>query len=265
MSKRKSSVVKKLFVGLIVLVVIIVGVGGFIGSNLDSIIKTAVEKYGSEATQTKVQLNRVRLAITSGEGSISGFRVGNPQGFSSNDAIKVGSVSVKVNAQSIAGNGPIVIDEIAIDGPQINYEVTAEGNSNLQTIQKNTMSYAGVDKAGSKKQEKAEAKDGGRKLIIKDLYVRDGKVGVSHALLQGKNLDAMLPVIHITNIGKNSGGATMAEVAEQVLGSITAGAMKAANVDIAKELKGAVTEKVKGALGKQLNKVGVPLDGLFGE
>lgn len=61
---------KKAFIGVGVLVVVI-GIGGYIFfSSLDSIIKTAVEKYGSEITQTKVTLNEVELSVTSGKGAL---------------------------------------------------------------------------------------------------------------------------------------------------------------------------------------------------
>lgn len=267
MPKKSSAltVMKNLIIGLIVLLVVIVGAGIFLGSNLDQIIKTAVEKYGSEATQTTVSLGGVKLAITSGEGALSNFSVGNPSGFSSADAMKIEGLSVKVDAKSIAGKGPIMINEVTIDGPQVNYEAIADGSSNLQAIQKNAEKYAGADKAEAKKEGESAKEEEGRKIIIKDFYVRNGKVSISHELLKDKKLEAQLPAIHLTNVGKASGGATAAQVAEQLLGSITEGAIKAATDNLAGELKGAVEEKVKDAVGDQLEKVGIPTEGLFGK
>ena len=154
------------------------------------------------------------------------------------------------------------------------YEITNSGDSNLQSIQRNAMAYAG----GGGSSGSAPASSGGgsssagssgsgsssggqeRKVIINDLYVRDGQIGVSAALLQGKVLTTNLPTIHLTNIGKDRDGATPAQVAQQVLGAITATAAKAASTDLTKQLgplkdalgggAGNVTDQMKGLLGR---------------
>jgi len=60
---------KKVLIGLGVLVVIIaVGVYVFLGS-LNDIVRAAVEKVGSDMTQTNVSLNEVDIELTSGKGA----------------------------------------------------------------------------------------------------------------------------------------------------------------------------------------------------
>jgi hypothetical protein len=264
---------KKIAIGVVVLLVIIAGVVSFLFSNLDSIVKAAIEKYGSAATQAEVKLDSVKLAITSGEGSLNGLTVGNPKGFSSPKAIYMGLISVKLDTNSVTGNGPIIIREIVIDKPQVTYEITNSGDSNLQSIQRNTMTYAGGGSSASTPASSGGGSSSGgssssgssggaqeRKVIINDLYVRDGQIGVSAALLQGKTMTTALPTIHLTNIGKDRDGATPAQVAQQVLSAITATAAKAASTDLAKQLGplkdalggggGNVTDQMKGLLGR---------------
>ena len=60
-----------IFGGLAVVVVIAVGVYIF-AANLDSLIKTAIETYGSEMTKAKVTLDKVEVSPTSGVGALSG-------------------------------------------------------------------------------------------------------------------------------------------------------------------------------------------------
>jgi len=243
---------KKIGIGVVVLLIIIAGVGYYLFSNLDSYIKAAIEKYGSQATQASVTLDSVIVSITTGEGGLVGLSVGNPKGFATPHAITVGAITLKIDTSTVTGSGPIVIKEIDIDKPQVTYEVGNTGGSNLDAIQKNTQAYAG----GS---NNAPTSGGGqeRKLIINDLYVRDGQIGVSATALQGKALNAPLPTIHLTNIGKNSNGATAAEVANDVLGAITSEAAKVGSNQLMQSLGSSVTGVTGGATGG--------LKGLFGK
>jgi hypothetical protein len=251
---------KKIVLGLLVLVVLVAAVAWYGFSNLDHFIKVAVEKYGTAATQATVKLDSVTLSLTSGQGSLGGFSVGNPKGFSSATALSLGTISVAVDTNSIAGKGPIVIKSVTIDKPQVAYEIANDGSSNLQTISRNTESYASAMTSGHAASnapasnpinENASA-DQGRKLIIDDLVVSNGEVGVSQSMLKGKALSAPLPVIHLTNIGKSTGGATAAQVAQQVLGSITSEAAKVASTQFASQLAGSL----KGVAGSAAGSVG---------
>ena len=76
---------KKLLISLVVLTVIIVVGAYFLIGNLDNIVKAAIEKYGSEVTQTSVDVGGVKIGLSDGLGSISDLKVGNPKGFSGND------------------------------------------------------------------------------------------------------------------------------------------------------------------------------------
>jgi hypothetical protein len=261
---------KKIAIGIVVLLVIIAGAAYFLFSNLDSIIKAAIEKYGTAATQTEVKLDSVKIGLTSGEGALNGLSVANPKGFASAKALYLGLVSIKLDTSSITGGGPIVIREIVIEKPQVTYELANDGGSNLQTIQKNTVAYAGVSGSGGNAGGGTAGSGGGagsasntsaqeRKVIINDLYIRDGQIGISQALLQGKTFSAGLPTIHLTNIGKDKGGASPAQVAEQVLGSITSTASKVATAELTKQLG-----SVKGLTGGAGSGASDQLKGLLG-
>ena len=75
----------KLSIGAVFLIVVIVGASIFLWSSLDKIIEGAIEKYGSEVTQTPVKVSGVKIGLASGEGSISGLSIGNPKGFTDPD------------------------------------------------------------------------------------------------------------------------------------------------------------------------------------
>jgi len=270
------SMMKKILVGLGILIVLI-GVGVyFLGANIDSIVKAAVEKYGTEATQTDIALDNVSIAVASGEASLSGLSVGNPDGFEADQALYLGKISIKIDAKSLTGSGPIVIESIFIEKPQIAYEIDNEGKSNLQTLANNAQKYAtslgGGKKAKAEKVEPAAPAGEGRKLIIKSLTIRDGEISISQALLQGKKLSAALPLIHLENIGKGKDGATPAEVTEKILGVLSESASQVASTNLTKalssSLENAGTEALKDKadeLGDKAGEIGNQVKGLFGE
>ncbi len=249
---------KKIGIGLAVLLIVIGGAGWYLFSNLDSIIKAAISKYGSAATLTSVSVDGVKLSLTSGEGTVSGLIVGNPQGFTSPFAISVGSMTVQVDTSTLAGNGPIVIKTIYITQPHITYEINAGAglmgvstNSNLQAIQHNVQSTTAAPAAPPPSNTPA------RKEIIQDLYVTGGEISLDAAVLKGKGTTVPLPPIHLTNIGASGGGVTPAQVAGQILSAIIAQADRVGAAALAQQVRAAASGAVPGALNSKVK-------GLFG-
>jgi uncharacterized protein involved in outer membrane biogenesis len=261
-------VIKKILIGVAVLLVILAGGAYYLYSNLGGIIKAAIENYGSQATQSQVKINDVKLSLTSGEGAISGLTIANPKGYSAANAFALGLVSLKVDPASATKN-PVVIKEIIIDKPQISYEMGAQGGSNLQTIQNNVNAFAKKMGGGdaTAKQPDTASKEPERKLIIESLSVRNGQIAASHAALKGEKISVGLPTISLTNIGKAKGGATPAEVANEVIGAISAQAQKVATLELQKKLKdqlGGAAKDALGGAGGAASGAGDQLRGLIG-
>jgi hypothetical protein len=262
---------KKIAIGVAGLIVIIAVAAYFLWSNLDSLIKAAIEKYGSQATQTEVRVSSVKLSISSGNGGLSGIEIANPKGFSSGNALYLGAISVTINPNSVTGGGPIEIREIDIEKPQVTFEITPTGDTNLQTIQRNATGASGGGHAAAESSAGGGSGTGAgaqeRKIIIDDLQIREGEVAISSPLLQGKALSAPLPAIHLTNIGKSEGGATPAQIASQIIGSITAGASKVAMQDLTKQLGalGGLGKTLGGSTAGTAAPLGDQLKGLLGK
>ena len=232
---------KKVLIGVGVLVVVIaVGVFVFLG-NLNDIVRAAVEKVGSDMTQTNVTLNEVDIELTSGKGALRGFSVTNPSGFSDDDAFKFDEVSVTLDLTTVRSD-PVVIKEVVIQGPDVVYEFGKDGGSNLETLNNNVQSKAGSGGGSSS--------GGGDtpNIVIENLYLRDGSVSVIAPLLNEK-MSVPLPTIHLTDIGKEGKGATPEEIADQVMAAVLKGAQDAvaqAKIDV---------EKLTGAAMEQVDKV----------
>src|SRR5688572_31609281 len=96
----------KIALGIFVLVTLIGFVFGFV--LLGSVVKAGVEKVGPMVTKVPVKLDAATLSLFSGKGELKGFEVGNPEGYKTANAIKVGSVGVSVVPKSVFGNKVIV-------------------------------------------------------------------------------------------------------------------------------------------------------------
>ena len=93
---------KKIIFSLVALVAIAIAVAVFyVLTNLDSLVKAAIEKYGSEATQTAVRVDKVRIKITEGDGAIYGLTVANTKGFDLAHAISLGETGLGIDLKSI--------------------------------------------------------------------------------------------------------------------------------------------------------------------
>jgi uncharacterized protein involved in outer membrane biogenesis len=225
-----------------VIILVIIALVIFAITNLDRGIKTAVETIGPEMTQSSVTLSAVDLSLTTAKGSFSGLRVANPEGFSADNAFTLGEISFAMNAESLATD-TIIVESLRIVAPEITME-RADGRSNLDRIQSNIASYLGADSDSGGEGES------GKKFIIRDLRISDGKV--SYAILGGKGLDLALPDIHLTGIGQSADGVSAAEAAGEIINAIVGAAGKAVSQsgavkDLGRSLEDQVKEKA-GAL-----------------
>ena len=242
-------IAQKITIGAVLLVLLVVGAGIFLFSSLDSLVEGAIETYGSEVTQTAVRVDGVKIGVTTGEGTISGLTVGNPDGFSADNIFSLGNITTVIDTATIT-ESPVVIKLVKVSAPKVFYEIDKSGNSNLDALKKNIAAATG---GGGKSSDSGEA----TKVIIKRLVIAGGEVEARIATLGDKPLSVALPQITITDIGKSSGGASPAEVAESVLNAIMKKTRSAVtDLDLDKYL-GKSLDDVK-ALGSEL---GDKLDG----
>ncbi len=238
----------------------------FVVSSLDSLIKVAVEQYGSEITQVEVRLNEAEVSVTSGQGALRGLSVGNPKGFQTPNAFQLGEISIALDVGTVTQD-TIVVKEIVITAPEVTYELGIQGN-NIDAIRRNVDASLSKGKGKSKGKSASKGDEGGPKFVIEHLYIRNGKVNVSATMLKGKTLSASLPEIHLTGIGKKRGGATPGEVIQKVVGALGQGTTRAvATLNLDKVLgtaKGTLTG-VKGLVEKGVEGVGGAIKKLFGK
>ncbi len=249
---------KKTIIAIVAILVIIGGGLFYALSNLDGIVKTVIEKGGSKVTGVGVSLDNVKIDLTSAKAILSGFMVKNPDGFDTNYAISLDAISVEIDKSSI-GSDVIIIKSVNINAPKIIYELGTNG-SNIDAIQKNVERFTGGSDNGSN----SNSSDGDDvKVIIENLIIENGKIGISAGFLAGKKMSLPLPKIHLRNIGKDGdkSGASPAEIAakimtalnDKILGSVSkinlSGMSKKAD-KLLKSIGGSVTGKAADAAAK---------------
>lgn len=198
----------------------IAGAGLFIVAycNLGMLITYAVNTYGPNLLHAHIHLGKSTLSPLSGTATLRDFLLGNPEGFSGPHAVKINSFSMELDRWSLLRD-TIVIRRIDIKGPDLIYEKRG-GTDNFKALIKTMEQTESTSRSGTGSRAKQEQTGRGKKLVIKDLVITDGRVTLNLPQTAGKDVTVPLPAIHLKNIGSETGGATPAAIGVQVLAAV---------------------------------------------
>lgn len=205
---------RKVLLVMGLLLLLVGGAAWWAFSSLDHIVKSALERYGPQVLGVSVSVGAVEISTQNGRGVIRDVNLGNPSGFAGTYAFRVGEVTVALDTATLTSD-VVVIREISIDAPNIQYELVG-GKANLDVIQQNIERYlaqaGGADKqAGADKGPRKE-----RRYVIHAANIRKAQVRVTNPLLKGGGLDFVLPDITLRRIGDDGVGVTAGEAAKIV-------------------------------------------------
>src|SRR3989338_2251602 len=241
-----TSTTKKVLVGVaIVLILVLAGGVWWFSHSLDSLVASAIRTFGPEITGVSIRLDGVTIEAMDGRAALHGLVVGNPPGFSTDHALSLGEISMTIDLDSLTRD-VIVIKQVSIVKPDVTYEL-GPGGSNLDTIQRNVDRYVTQHGGANEHTER----NGGKKLVIEDLYIKNATAHVSTAVMQRSGMSVPVPDLHLRDIGKRSGGATAGEVVKQVLGALTHGVTRT----IASRGLGGTIDTLKEGTGSALDAV----------
>lgn len=241
------------FVALILL--ILIGGVSYIYFSLNTLVKKAVETVGPTITKTHVVLDSANLSPFSGSGELSGFVIGNPEGFQGPYALKLGSITVSIDKSTILKD-TIVVNSIIIRNPAVALIGTPFGN-NLGKLLQNIKSGS-----SSKSKEETNSSSGAsKKFIVKEVVISGAKVDVVASALDQKIQQTLpIPDINLRNIGSDGSGVSARDVAMQIITPLINAAAKEGVNTLAKQGLRQLQQKGAQELGKDLNKA---LPGLF--
>ena len=240
--KTKKLLKKILMISFVSVLVLITLVYLFLGF----IVKNAVETVVPKITGTPVKMESFSFSMMTGKVKIKNFVIGNPKGYNTEYAFKLGSLAVDINMGTLLSKR-LVIEEIRIEETKIICEFGL-GKSNLGEIKSNIDMFSKGEKSKEQKTETSKKAGEGKKVQINNFYFNGASVSTGAVILQGGKVTMPIPNIHLQGIGKDEKGASVGEVADEIFAAIYTSVGKAIG-EGADALKGVGDEtwnKVKG-------------------
>ena len=134
---KKSKAV--IIIGIIVIVLIVALVAALMYPGM--IIKHSIQEIGGMVTKCDISIDDIDLSLLRGKLTIENLVVGNPEGFKTDSAFKLGKVHVDLVPSSLFKDR-IIINDVQVIGPEITFEVAPiKLTSNIGSIQKNVESF----------------------------------------------------------------------------------------------------------------------------
>lgn len=206
---------------LILLVVIaFVALIAFGSYYMNDLVKTAIERGGTYATQTTTTVDTVKIGLKDSTFNMAGLEIDNPNGFNTDHFLQLASTSVALDANSI------MTDTISI--PEVTFEnidvILDKGNdpSNYNTILNSLKRFE------SKDTKSAPENADGKKVAIDTLTLSNIDIHVANmpgvGFLVG-DVAINIPSIELKDIGKDE-PMTAAEVVNLVIKTVLTAAVE---------------------------------------
>lgn len=212
-------------------------------------ITTGFLNFVPRVTRTEAGLKSSNISIFSGRGELRGLVIGNPKGFSKNNALTLDRVSVSIETASVFSD-TVLIREISIDSPGICYETKGK-ETNIQTILNNIRSFTREETRPPKTSGSKRAPE--KKLIIDRLEIKNGRISLAINFLKDKAVSLPLPDIVLKDLGKKKGGLTPAEASLEIFGAVS-GSLKtgvSVSTDTIRGKTDEIIDRLKGILDRK--------------
>jgi uncharacterized protein involved in outer membrane biogenesis len=230
---------KKILVRLFLVFVLLIILGVVaVHLFLDDAVKRGILAVGPKITKVEVKLESVSLSLLTGSGKLSGFVIGNPEGYKTPSALSVGSTALAVDARSLLSD-KIIIRTIELEAPEVTFETDLKAN-NLGKIRSNLEETTGGGKSAPATATPSEEAKASKKLQIDNFVFSGGKLHVTVSAFGGKSATVKLPEIRLKDLGTGPEGITAAELTKLVLQKLEEVAAQQATTAIAELSKGAV-------------------------
>jgi uncharacterized protein involved in outer membrane biogenesis len=232
---------------IVALLVALIGGGWFVYRNMFDWARIQAEKVASESLGVKVTIGSIGASFRDKSVSVKNIKIGNPKGFDTAYAVKLGDIQVVADVLS---RDKVVIKKVLVSDNNINLEMKG-ASSNLNALQ------SGIKKSGKPTASEKTSKT--PTLNIKDLVIDKSSINFQSDLVKN-NGEVVMPTIHLKNVGQdnNQASAVVAQITRAVLNeALTAAARSGVLQNLSKAgtdaLKGGLktgTDELKKSLGK---------------
>jgi putative FmdB family regulatory protein len=283
-ARRKGGIVKRLLLGLALLVVAIVVA---VVLSIDAIARVGIEVVGTKVLGVQTTVRSVSLGLLSSHSAVRGVQVANPKGYTDPIFLDLGEASLTARLGELTGE-KAVIRNVTISDLVLTLEQDASGKLNAQRISDNL-----PDSGSDAKTEPKPADGPSRDFLVQEIRIERVKVRLRN-LVGGRDgvVEAKLPDIVLKDVHSDGSVDVLAsEISGVVISSVLQATLQA-NIeglsgavadgvrdtlkdmvnDLPADLQAPV-EKIRGGVGEALDKagegiqkgVGEALQGLFGD
>lgn len=249
---------------LLLLVGVLLLLAFFAGAMLlDRGAALAVEKGATRALAVPTEVGSVSIRPFRGSVGLSDLSVANPQGFSAQPCLALGSGSMKVDMSSLMKD---TVEVASLEFSAVRLRLEGRGaKTNYGALLENLKRMDGDDPG---KPDPEGADEGpSKRFIVRELLIRDVQVEVDYALdsplgqLAASNARVTLPEIRLRNLGNGESlslAQLSAEIFRALIAAAASGQVPGISADISSDLKRSLEQFKSGAVDagglKQLGK-----------
>jgi len=256
--KKILIVLAVLFVLFLLVVGAIVGVGFYAFSQIDTIAKEAIQRGGTYATQTETTVDTVEVGLFEGTFAMTGFTIGNPEGFDTDHFLAMGGTSVKLDPQSIASD-TIRVPTVTLNDIDVILDKGASPANYNQILNS-------LQRFESGEKPKTAPENAGGPRVVVDSLVLD-TIDIHLANMPGVGLVASdiainIPRIELKDVGKDEPMST-SELINLIVKTVMTAAVEAGGGIIPADVLGELGNGLKGLAS--LGDMGITAIGGTGE
>ncbi len=235
-----------------VLALVAIGVV-LLGANLGRLVKTGIERFGSQATQTAVTVDTVEFSLRSGSGTVHGLKVQNPPAYSGPPAVRFGEISLTVDPASVQAD-KVIVRSLRVSDGELNLIGGVQDN-NLKQIAANVSALAAQEKSGQA--DPATDPAAKKKFQVDELAVSGLKLNMDLDIpVVGKQQASLtLPDFRLVNLGSGPEGVTAGELTEALMQAVMNEVLPAVTKSMGQNAEGVLGSGGKKA-AEALEKVG---------
>lgn len=239
----------KILAGVIIVLAILIGIGTYLLlSNINDIVKYAVEEGGTSATKTEVTLSSADVSVSEGRGELNLLSVANPAGFSADNIFSLDKIVLDVDPQSLTKD-VIVVDEVTIDGVKILAELKGLTETNIAALLDNLDQGSGSEEASPSAESESDSSEEPL-LAVKKLVFSNSQLALSSD--EFGSLDLSLPSFELSNLGSAENGLTPTQLAKAAIEPLLEKAQDAVEDELKEKVKDKAEEKIKSEIEDRL-------------
>ena len=207
---------------------------------IGTIARPLVNEIAPKITKTKFNIGKLYVNPWTGRIEVGDFVLGNPEGYSDPDAVSLKSLVIDIDMTKTIG-GAYWVELVEVDGLFASYEIGGENNvDNVKQILMNVAGGKEKYEAQQKRKEAQEAREEARQEAAEkaaeeageeieeeedeSMKFVVGRLTLSDIKLKLQVLTIPVPGFTLTDIGKDSGGASIGDIISEVWKSILSGA-----------------------------------------